>query len=424
MKGSPNKIKSIATGKSDSELSTFLEVIHRFSVSVSKIDSVDDVLWKITKELVPDLNLLDCVIYKVNYADKSLKQVAAYGVKNKQDFDIDNKLTLNFGEGHAGIVAKTGKSLLIEDCSKSPDYIADVELAGSEIDVPIKINNNVIAVISSEHPDKGFYTEFHLKLFEVIASIAVGTLVKIYEKNELQKIKEKLENIVKKKNTDLDRVIDTVSKQYSELKIQNDKQDSLMQEVHHRVNNNLQVISSILNLYITSAEGKELKSLNQVFNRVQSMALIHQNIYKSFEMNLVDLNAYFRDLLNHLKVLNRKVYFLFEINASFQLINLTTLVPLGLLITELISEWLNDYEKNDIDNVKFILSIDELEENKSYRINICDNINVDLSSDRDYTKETKTTHILISALIEQLEGEMKLNFDNKNCLLLNFKSIN
>lgn len=401
------------------ELSLFVDIIHNFTTSVTKAKSEEEVYWIITKELVPNLNLVDCVVYKVNSISKTLEQVAAFGDKNKSAYKIDNKLTLGFGEGHAGIAAEKGASVLIKDCTKSKDYIKDLFDAKSEIEVPMKIGDQTIAVISSEHPEKNFYSTFHIKLFEVVASIAVGTLIRIFEKEELEAVKDRLESIVERKTTDLDRVIDTISDQYVELKHQNKKQEELIQEVHHRVNNNLQVISSLIKLYLPNSKNGEFVALKSLSNRIQTMALIHQNMYKSFEMNHVDLNSYVRDLMDHLKSQNNQVYVTFDIQSNVEHISLSILVPFGLFITELMAEWIKDFEEHNLKNVNLTLQFDKNQSN-TLRLKIIDNMTVDLSKSRTYDDNKNVSHILISALKEQLGAKTNITFDKNNCCELLF----
>lgn len=149
------------------------------------------------------------------------------------------------------------EAFIIDDTSISPNYIKDVSPPGSEIAVPIIISEEVIAVIGSEARVPFFYTEIHRKIFEVIAIISAGAIRRIRENNSLIKVKSQLEEEVLQKSSDLNRVIDVLSNQYSELKYQHEKMELLIQEVHHRVNNNLQIISSLLSLYSANADVQE-----------------------------------------------------------------------------------------------------------------------------------------------------------------------
>lgn len=412
--------------KIQKSLTSFLDVIHSFSAKVVSSYTEEDVFDTFMSEIPERLNLVDCVIYKVNREENSLIQVAGYGYKSDENKNIQNRLTLKFGQGLAGKVARDGVSILASDITKEKDYVKDIISAGSEIEVPIKINNEVFAVISSEHPEAGFYNEFHIKLFEILASIAVGALVKIQEKNDLENVKNRLESILEKKSSDLDRAIDALSNQYSELKYQHDKREILLQEVHHRVNNNLQIISSILKLYLTESDDNSKTDLREIHNRVQAMALIHQNIYKSLEMNLVDIDCYVRDLMSHIKSLYENIYVSFEQEISYKHINLNTLVPLGLFLTELVNTWLQSIkDQTDLDKVHFNIKLQECERKKKYyELNIQDNVQANLFKNLNLEEDTNIHSILITALMEQLEGTIEIsNNKDSNSIRLCFDAI-
>lgn len=400
----------------------FISIIHDFSIQVNKLSSVNDVYWLITKNLAPNLELLDCVIYQVDESRKELVQVAAVGEKINISGEIENRLVLKYGEGHVGLCYESGKSLIVEDISVSKNYIKDVSYAGSEITVPIFVENKVVAVISSESTVKSFYTDSHRKLIELIAIIASGAIQRIQENGSLKKVKIQLEEIVHQKSSDLNRAIETLSNQYSELKYQHEKMEILIQEVHHRVNNNLQIISSLLSLYSSDAEGHERITLQNIKNRVQAMALIHQNIYKSVEMSTADVEAYVRDLINHLRSVDEtNVQCVFDFTSSVKFINLNTLVPLGLLLVEIFSKWMELCKLNAIGLIQFNISIQK-NESDQLKLLIHDNSFVDLALCESLETDSIAA-ILISALVDQLEGDLACCFKEYNQLSVNFKEI-
>ena len=401
-------------------VAALIDIIHKFSQDIISAKSEDDIFRILANDVAGQMNFLDCVVYKVDTENKLLKQVSAFGDSKIVKGEINNPLQLKFGQGHAGIVAQTGKSLLIPDVSKSSDYFLDVLQAGSELVVPVKIHNKVYAVISSEHPEKNFYKEPHQKLWEVITSLAAGVLVKIQEKDELEKIKVKLEAVLQRKSADLDKAIDTLSTQYSEMKYHHEKQETLIQEVHHRVSNNLQIISSILRLYINKDTTNSTDSLQEIHNRVQVMALIHQNIYKSMEMNMVNINSYLKDLLNFLKSTSKNVKIHSDLQIEAEHFSLDVLVPLGLYITEVFYYWIERAEDQGLKEIDFIIELNRSKENYSFELNIKDKSSTHLTDLIEFDTSDELSHILISALVDQLEGELEQGFDNGNFINLKF----
>lgn len=420
--GNSSLSNSIQELLSDDRFQNFVSIIHDFTIQISKANSAKEIYEIITLQLASRLNLSDCVIYEVDEQTKKLEQVAAYGPKNKVGNPLKNKLILDFAQGHAGLAAQDKKSILIENCFESNDYVEDLEIAGSEIEVPIIHNNKVYAVISSENKEIGFYNGFHLKLFEILASITASHISKLSEKLELNNIKLKLEEIVKKKSNDLDMVVESLSDQYTALKHSHEKRDVLLQEVHHRVNNNLQVISSILNLYSKLPNENPEKTLSEVHKRVQAMALIHQNFYKSFEQNLVNVKSYFNDLLNHLKSFSSNRSFTFELNTAVTYITINNLVPVGLLVTECVSSYFNALEEIHNGAIKLSLSLEKDTKSNLITLLLEDDLEFDLCGrlSNSMKKEESVSEVLIAALLDQINGELSYYFTSNNNIQLTF----
>lgn len=124
-----------------------------------------------------------------------------------------------------------------------------------------------------------------------------------------------------------------IEKQSADLEV-------LMKEIHHRVKNNLQVISSLLDLQsMTIADNQASEAVKEGKNRVQSMALIHQNLYSEGNIKGIRTKEYISNLLSSLcdsyNITNDKV----KINTQIDDLNLDvdTMIPLGLVLNELVS---------------------------------------------------------------------------------------
>ncbi len=148
-----------------------LRAISFFSTSLYMKESVEEVLWAITKNVVHQLGFVDCVIYEFNQKEKLLMQRAAYGQKNPSDTVIYNQIAIPLGQGIVGNVANNRESVLVKDTSKDPRYIVDDENRLSEICVPIIVNDKLFGVIDSEHPRKHFFSERHLHLLTIVAAL-------------------------------------------------------------------------------------------------------------------------------------------------------------------------------------------------------------------------------------------------------------
>lgn len=168
-------------------LSTLEEIraISFFSTSLSTRETIDEILWDITKNVIHRLGFVDCVIYTYDHNKFELTQHAAYGTKNPSDECIYNQIKLDLGEGIVGSVALTKRAEIINDTSKDPRYIVDDEPRLSEICVPILLNDNLFGIIDSEHPEVGFYTEKHLYLLHIVASLCSQRIKELHTKSKI-----------------------------------------------------------------------------------------------------------------------------------------------------------------------------------------------------------------------------------------------
>lgn len=163
-----------------------IKAISYFSSSLSKMSSIDEVLWDITKNVIHKLGFVDCVIYEHDSNKNILIQRAAYGQKNPQDTIIYNQIVIKDYSGIVGGVAKSKIAEIVSDTSKDSRYIIDDLKRSSELCVPILINGKLFGVIDSEHPEKNFFTENHLHLLTIIAALCAQRIKEL--NNQSKKI--------------------------------------------------------------------------------------------------------------------------------------------------------------------------------------------------------------------------------------------
>ena len=130
----------------------------------------------IVKIISDYLGTEDCVFYAV--IENKIIQVAATNQKLDSKNNIKNALQINFGEGIVGKVAQSKKGIIINNTSKYKEYIVDDQIRLSEITVPILLDNELIAIIDAEHPDKNFFKKTHLDFLSQISSLVSVTLKK------------------------------------------------------------------------------------------------------------------------------------------------------------------------------------------------------------------------------------------------------
>jgi PAS domain S-box-containing protein len=182
-------IRDITSLKAD-ELNS--NVINDITQSILGKEDIFNITSKIAEKIAAYLKTNDCVIYSVNHTENLVEQIAAIGQKIDDNGDIVNRLKFDIGQGIVGTVAKTGKPELIHDTAKDKRYISDVETNLSELTVPILIENEVIAVIDSEHPNKNHFTSIQLHTLENIAKIIGIKIKKAISVREREKAQKEL----------------------------------------------------------------------------------------------------------------------------------------------------------------------------------------------------------------------------------------
>lgn len=132
----------------------------------------------------------------------------------------------------------------------------------------------------------------------------------------------------------------TLADQNQVIQRQNEENLTLAKEIHHRVKNNLQIIVSLLRMHsqeVTSQETK--KHFSEAINRIMAMSLIHQKLYQEKDLANIETLGYLLQLSKEIHATSSDAHkpIDFEITSEISKIGLKTIVPLGLLLTELIT---------------------------------------------------------------------------------------
>jgi len=175
---------------SKKQLETTDDTINYFASSLYGKNTVDEILWDVAKNCISRLGLEDCVIYLLDEKRSVLVQKAAYGSKNPKDFTIHDPIEIPVGQGIVGTVAQTGKAEIVDDTAQDVRYITDDDTRLSELAVPIKHQEKVIGVIDSEHPQKNFYSDYHLKALRTITAICASKIAQAQADERTHKAEE------------------------------------------------------------------------------------------------------------------------------------------------------------------------------------------------------------------------------------------
>jgi len=200
------------------------------------------------------------------------------------------------------------------------------------------------------------------------------------------------------------------------------EKETLLAEIHHRVKNNMQIISSLLSLQSRYIEDeKALSLINNCENRIKSMSLVHEKLYLSKDLSEIDFHDYMKDLSARLfqvhRVDSRVVRFSSHITDG--LFNIETAIPLGLIINELISNALKHaFPEGGKGNIAVKLTKNTKPE--EYTLTVTDD-GIGFPEGMDH-QSTETFGLqLVEMLAEQLHGTMELDRNKGTSFKIIFK---
>lgn len=203
-------------------------------------------------------------------------------------------------------------------------------------------------------------------------------------------------------------VHDITDKKISEEQIKQSLQEKeiLLKEVHHRVKNNLQVISSILNLqshYIKDPTA--LETLKEIQNRIKSMALIHENLYQNKDLSQLNFGDYIANLVQNLVYTYNSGKKVVDIQLELEnvFLNLDYSIPCGLIINELIS---NSLKHAFVDDFNGIIKVIFKKSGEVVHLEIIDN-GVGFDSAIDFRNTDSLGLQLVMALVDQINGTIE-----------------
>jgi two-component sensor histidine kinase len=203
------------------------------------------------------------------------------------------------------------------------------------------------------------------------------------------------------------------------LASKNHENELLLKEIHHRIKNNFQRISSLLELQYKNIENAELKEiLEEGQNRINAMSMIHNRLYQSNDISAISFKDYCKDLVSeNAKLFNVKDFHL-NLCMDDVMIDVDTAIPLGLILNELTTNafkyGLNKRSSNEIKVCLDLITIGD------YRLTFRDTGN-GLPKDLSWENIKSLGLLLVKRLTKQLHGKLNYYYDNGAVFEVTFK---
>jgi len=233
----------------------------------------------------------------------------------------------------------------------------------------------------------------------------------------LQGVNEELEDRVEERTEELEREVQIRAGTEQQLRASLAEKDVMLKEIHHRVKNNLQVISSLLSLQSSHVENDHArKALTTSQNRLRSIALVHEMFYQSEDLARIDLASYLASatsyLLSAYGVDPQDVHV--KVDCSPMHVAIDTAVPLGLIAHELMSNALKyAFPEHRGGEVRIALH----PHGSSVRL-IVDDDGVGLPSDVRWDRPRSLGLQLVHSLTRQIKGNISLTGGSGSCFIV------
>ncbi len=200
------------------------------------------------------------------------------------------------------------------------------------------------------------------------------------------------------------------------------EKEILLREIHHRVKNNMQIISSLLNLQSGYLKDKAASdALKECQGRIISMAMIHENLYQSETLTDINFKEYIESMVNSLlhtynvDVNKFKIY----IVTNDIVLNIDTAIPCGLIINELVT---NSLKHAFPDGASGEITIQLEQNNNEYYLMVADN-GIGMPPELDINNSATLGLLLVNSLVGQLEGNLEVSTDEGTVFRITFKKL-
>ncbi len=321
---------------------------------------------------------------------------------------------------HKAVYSDIKDSIFNESTSeKIAEMQTNYETEKTEKENELLLKDNLIYKLQLE---KENLTRLRLyMILVVVLSLSLIVYYRYKSKNRenllLEKAKNSLEEKVKLRtvelansNVELKNEIDVRKKAEKAINDSLKEKEVMLKEIHHRVKNNLQVISSMLNLqsYNEKNDSAKLSLFKNTQNRIYSMSLVHEKLYQSGNLAYIEFDKYIYSLVTYLlcsyRINTNRIKFISKIDDIS--LNINTAIPCGLLINELITNFIKHAFPG---KTKGEIRIEMTSDNKKNYILIVRNNGVKFPDTIDINNPKTVGLELVRLLAKQLHSKIELD---------------
>lgn len=408
-----------------------------FAVDVLKMGATDYVFKNNMSKLVPAIKRALNELFELIERKKAEEELkTAY---NEMEIRIQNR-TRELSETNQRLLGEIAERKVVEEALREsenknnsllqaiPDLMIILNEEGSFIDYRSS-NENILTfppdeVIGKKISDIGLCSDdLQLAHEKIKRAIETDSLQSFNYKLPLKSGLCYYEARLKKLNDFevLSIVRDITDQKKAEEKINKSlkEKDVLLKEIHHRVKNNLQIVSSLLSLQSRYMEDPgTVEVFKESQSRIKSMALIHEKLYQTGDLTKINLKEYTYELVSDLfQSYSVNTYLVkYKIESSNILLDINTAIPCGLIINELVT---NSIKHAFPDNASGEIDIEIRCDDEDFTLTVKDNgVGFPENLNLDTVKTLGLQ--LVTSLTKQLDGTIKLSKKDGTCFRIKF----
>jgi two-component sensor histidine kinase len=341
--------------------------------------------------------------------------IEAEGYTDKEDVEVLQSIPVESSNELSGgiinYVRRTKETVVLHNAAKEEQFLSDPYIlennSKSILCIPVVKQKKLNGILYLENDLlTNAFTRDRIELLSMLASQAAISLenAKLYED-------------VEQRVTQLQQAEDQIKASLKEKEV-------LLREIHHRVKNNMQIISSLLSLQSAQIrDKKDVEFLKDSQNRIKSMSLIHEKLYISKDLAHINFNDYIKDLtkdiLQSYKTIAGKVTL--KIEAVGIWLGVDTAIPCGLIVNELVTNALKyAFPEGREGQIKIALKRPGEDE---FELIVSDN-GIGMPEGLDVENTESLGLRLVTTLSEnQLQGKIKINRTEGTAFQIRFKEV-
>jgi two-component sensor histidine kinase len=377
------------------------ELLSLQAAAVATASSLDlpFVLDTVTWEMAGLLEVESCAVSVWDQKANTLSVVAQYGPPiQRADGSAINVFDLTHYPLRSQVLAERWmQQVTANQPDGDPAELAYMQAADLKnlVILPMVFQDRVVGLveISSRRAERSF-ADHELSLAQLLSNQAASAIqnAQLYERAQ-REIAERL-------------------RAEEQIRASLQEKELLLKEIHHRVKNNLQVISSLLNLQSKSIEEpSSLEMFKESQNRIRSMALIHEKLYRSDDLVRIDFGEYVRNLAAFLVRSYRSSAgpVSLKVDVRDVALGIDSAVPFGLIINELVSNALKHaFPPDSLDGKQGEICAQLHSDSDCVTLIIRDN-GVGVPKDFEFQHTESLGMQLVNTLVNQLDGDIELN---------------